>query len=130
MALYQRTISVIICVLLAIVAMSLFTAVVLSDGIDKLDIVRIALLAVSALWLSWGAILALNGLLFRPADTPRPPQDAPLRGRTAVLVPVYNEDPIGTFSRVAAMSEGLSALGMADRFHFVVLSDTRDEATA
>lgn len=128
MVVYQRTISAIICVLLAITAMSLFTAVVLSDGVDKLDIVRIVLLAVSTLWLSWGAMLALNGLLFRQAPVPRLPDDEPLKGRTAILVPVYNEDPVGTFSRVAAMSNALASRGLSDSFHFAILSDTRDEA--
>lgn len=130
MALYQRTISAIICVLLAVTAMSLFTAVVLSDGVDKLDIFRISLLAISTLWLSWGAMLSLNGLFFRQPAVPRVPDHEPLRGRTAILVPVYNEDPVTTFSRVAAMSNGLADLGVSDRFHFVVLSDTRDETIA
>ena len=130
LTLYQRTISVIISVLLAITAMSLFTAVLLSDGVDPLDIIRIALVAVSTLWLSWGAMLALNGLFFRHGPVARLPEGVALRGTTAILVPIYNEDPLGTYSRVAAMYSGLARIGPSDRFHFFILSDTREEAVA
>ena len=46
------------------------------------------------------------------------------RGRTAILVPIYNEDPVSTFSRVAAMNRSLIGLGVAERFDFAILSDT------
>ena len=49
--------------------------------------------------------------------------------RTALLVPVYNEDPSSIAGTIEAMSEELEALGSAGAFDIFVLSDTR-EATA
>ncbi len=49
---------------------------------------------------------------------------------TAILVPVYNEDPVATFARIAAMDASLRATGPGDRFHFAILSDTRSDEVA
>jgi membrane glycosyltransferase len=49
--------------------------------------------------------------------------------RTAVLVPVYEEDPVAVFAAVAVMRRSLPANGIGDVDIFV-LSDTRNPATA
>ena len=49
--------------------------------------------------------------------------------RTAVLVPVYEEDPVAVFAAVATMRRSLPADGIGDVDIFV-LSDTRNPATA
>jgi membrane glycosyltransferase len=54
----------------------------------------------------------------------------PLRERTAILIPVYNEDPAEVFARLERTWRSLDATGRAAAFHFFVLSDTRDEAVA
>jgi membrane glycosyltransferase len=59
-----------------------------------------------------------------------PRAEGPLTARCVVLVPVYNEDPTITFARIAAMHASVQATGWGDRFHFAILSDTRDEAVA
>ena len=123
-----RWIVAIITVSLTAVAMSLFAAVVLADGIDVMDIVRLTLLAISCGWLSWNAMTAMLGLVW---PTPR---QAPDRfglprlphGRTAVLIPVYNEDSSRVFANLAAMYVELDRLNVGDRFHFHVLSDSTD----
>ncbi len=99
-----------------------------ADGLDAMDIVRSALIFASTFWLAWGATTALAGLTTRPPKVPR--DMGPLTGRTAILVPVYNEDPVATFARIAAMDASLKATGLAGHFHFAILSDTRDEAIA
>jgi membrane glycosyltransferase len=53
-----------------------------------------------------------------------------LVGRTAILMPVYNEDPGRVMSAVQAMGEDLLRLDAAPMYDFYVLSDTRDEAIA
>ncbi|AOZ68340.1 glucan biosynthesis glucosyltransferase H [Rhodobacter xanthinilyticus] len=100
-----------------------------ADGLDALDILRALLILISTLWLAWGAIQALIGL----TSFARPPAydpAAPIRGRTAVLMPVYNEDPLATFSRVAAMDASLAAIGDPAEIHFAILSDTRNDTIA
>ncbi len=99
-----------------------------ADGLDSFDILRSALIFASTFWLAWGAVTALAGLTTRPPQVPR--QTGPLTARTAILVPVYNEDPVATFARIAAMGASLRATGFAHLFHFAILSDTRDDTIA
>ncbi|MDD8022873.1 MAG: glucans biosynthesis glucosyltransferase MdoH [Paracoccaceae bacterium] len=100
-----------------------------ADGLDALDILRALLILISTLWLAWGAIQALIGLTSF-AHPPAYDTQAPITGRTAILMPVYNEDPLATFSRVAAMDASLAALGDPAQIHFAILSDTRNETIA
>ncbi|MBC2837485.1 glucans biosynthesis glucosyltransferase MdoH [Paragemmobacter straminiformis] len=99
-----------------------------ADGLDSFDILRSALIFASTFWLAWGAITALAGLTTRPPLPPR--HTGALTARTAILVPVYNEDPVATFARIAAMEASLRRTGMGHLFHFAILSDTRDDAIA
>jgi len=99
-----------------------------SDGFDSFDVLRALLIFASTFWLAWGAFTALMGLTTRP---PRPAATTgPLRAMTTILVPVYNEDPVATFARIAAMDASLRATGQGDRFHFAILSDTRNDEVA
>ena len=100
-----------------------------ADGLDTLDVVRAVLILISTLWLAWGAIQALIGLTTWP-KAPEVDRSGPITGRCVVLMPVYNEDPLETFSRVAAMDASLSATGHGSAFHFAILSDTRNEVIA
>src|SRR5690606_3983507 len=100
-----------------------------SDGLQWLDLVRVVLLAISTAWLAWGAVLALNGLAtLRGRRAYR--LDEPVTATTAVLVPIYNEDPAKTFSHVAAMARSLERASAASRFDFAILTDTNDERIA
>lgn len=99
-----------------------------ADGLDSFDILRSALIFASTFWLAWGAITALAGLTTRPPVPPR--HSGTLTARTAILVPVYNEDPVATFARIAAMEASLRRTGLGHLFHFAILSDTRDDAIA
>lgn len=95
---------------------------------SALDWLRTVLLVIATFWLVFGGTIGLLGAL---GPTRRPKAMAGLpRGRTAVLVPIYNEDPVATFARVAAMNRQLVGLGAADRFHFAILSDTTDADVA
>ncbi|MBJ3786487.1 glucans biosynthesis glucosyltransferase MdoH [Devosia sediminis] len=92
-------------------------------GLNLLDLLRFALVAISGFWLVWGSTAAVLGVFARRRSRPR--AHGPLKSRTAILVPVYNEDPVATFSRIAAMNRSLVRLGVAEHFHFAVLSDTQ-----
>ncbi len=128
-ALYRRRfVALALSLALAVGAGLLFLQFGLADGLDIMDVVRSALIFGSTFWLAWGAVQGLWGLMWRQPDLPR--VEGPIRGRTAILVPVYNEDPVVTFARVAAMDASLAALGMTDRFDFAILSDTRNDTIA
>ncbi|WP_062762941.1 glucans biosynthesis glucosyltransferase MdoH [Falsirhodobacter sp. alg1] len=100
-----------------------------SDGLDAMDIVRAAFILVSTFWLAWGAMQAVLGMMSRAKPPALPPFEG-LSTRTAILVPVYNEDPVTVYSRIAAMDASLKATGYSDHFHFAILSDTRKDDIA
>lgn len=109
----------------AIIAGALATNVLFADGGQPLDYARVALLALSVAWLAWGAAIGFNGV-FATDAIPEGAGTAPLNPdfMTAVLVPIYNEDPAKTFSHVAAMAASLACTGHGNRFEFAILSDT------
>ncbi|SDE95149.1 glucans biosynthesis glucosyltransferase MdoH [Limimaricola pyoseonensis] len=109
-------------------AFTLFFAERQTGGL-AIEFLRSLFIFAATFWLAWGAAQALTGLLTHRRPVPADPS-APIAGRCAILVPVYEEDPAATFGRVAAMDEALAATEWADRFDFAILSDTRSEAGA
>ena len=128
--LFRRLAAMILSVLVSVAATDLFIRYANTGGMSWVDVFRCGLIAISTAWLAWGASLSLLGLFYVDDPVRRIPDDTPLRGRTAILVPVYNEDPVSTFSRVAAMDEGLKAIGAEGLFDFAILSDTTSEVIA
>jgi len=53
-----------------------------------------------------------------------------LRSRTAILMPIYNEDAEAVMARLAATYESVRSTGQLASFDFHVLSDTTDDAIA
>lgn len=99
-----------------------------NDGTSALDVLRTALFTLVGFWLVWGGVAGVLGILAPPK--PVATVVARPKGMTAILMPVYNEDAAASFSRVAAMNRSLVGLGLADRFHFAVLSDTNSPEVA
>ena len=127
----SRILSLAYALIVAALAAVLSAQVYFADGEQALDYLRIFLLALSAAWIGWGAALAFGGLLSPPRRKTPPLLRAPHEeALTAVLVPVYNEDPVKTFSNVAAMIHSLDTVKAGHRFHFCILSDTRSEDIA
>ena len=68
---------------------------------------QVMLLIVCCLWLAWGFNTAVVGILSARARRRRTAGPfAPSASRTAILMPVYNEDADAVLARVAAMIEG------------------------
>ncbi|MEC9433601.1 MAG: glucans biosynthesis glucosyltransferase MdoH [Pseudomonadota bacterium] len=96
-----------------------------SDQISALQMALRFLFVLTFGWIACPAGAAAAGLLL----TPRPPKldrAAPLSARTAIVMPVYNEDAAEVMGALAAMGKGLATLGHADAFEIFVISDTRD----
>jgi membrane glycosyltransferase len=107
-------------------------------GTNRMTIAEAGVLAVFALAFGWialsfwaaaaGFLLSVFGLhpvtLRREnaADGPLPP----LRTRTAVVMPIYNEDTRRVFAGLTATYRSLEATGRLAHFDFFVLSDTTD----
>ncbi|WP_332689645.1 glucans biosynthesis glucosyltransferase MdoH [Devosia sp.] len=111
--------------LLTLVGGYLFVRLTGVGGLTALDLARTVLVVISGFWLIWGSAAAVLGVIAARRIVTGDPTEPP-RGMTAILVPIYNEDPLATFARIAAMNRSLVALGIAQRFHFAILSDTQD----
>ncbi|WP_375451250.1 glucans biosynthesis glucosyltransferase MdoH [uncultured Devosia sp.] len=109
--------------LLSVVGGWIFLGFSAKGGVSPIDVLRTVLVGLSGFWLVWGGAAGIIGL-FVPHRPPAFDERQVPRGLTAVLVPIYNEDPLVTFARVAAMNRSLRALGIHQRFHFAILSDT------
>ena len=118
-----RCVALLLALGLTVAGTYLFLRFSAEDGITALDLLRCGLVAISGFWLVWGSAAAVFGVL--TPSKPRVTPGKPAEGRTAVLVPIYNEDAMVTFARIAAMNRSIIAEGLAERFHFVVLSDSQ-----
>ncbi len=90
----------------------------------------LVLSTVTFAWISIGTLSAALGFLplfaGEKADTIAiPDADGPLATRTALLFPVYHEDPARIAGTISAIAEELTSLGKAGAFDIFVLSDTR-----
>ena len=104
----------------AFAAAAVLGQIAAEDGLSLWDGLRIALILVTTLWLAWGAAQAFLGLVPRKRLPFRHP--GPSSSRTAILLPICNEDPLPVFARVAAMDRSVRAAGLD--LDIVVLSDT------
>lgn len=55
--------------------------------------------------------------------------DVALSGKTAVLMPIYNEEPVKVYANLLAMAQELDQTGQGSHFDIFVLSDTTDPKT-
>ena len=100
-------------------------------GIGWLEVVLLALFAMLFVWVAMSFWMATAGFLrLLRAKTPLAHRSshtsAPPVGRTALLMPIYNEDPHRVFAGLRAVYESLQATGHGANFDFFVLSDTTD----
>jgi membrane glycosyltransferase len=95
-------------------------------GLTILEIVVLVLFALNTIWISLSVPMAIAGfvrLLFRRS---RIPEAGPLTSRTALLMPLYNEEPARAAAALDAMANDLAARGAGDHFDLFILSDTTD----
>ncbi len=95
--------------------------------------VLLALFVVLFFWVALSFWIATAGFIRRLCAAeahclaaPPAPANLPIVGRTAILMPVYNESPHRVFAGVRAIYESLQATGHGSAFDFFVLSDTTD----
>lgn len=87
--------------------------------------IMVAMLTITFAWIALAATGALAGVLFgQDKAKTRADSKAPLRGKTALLMPIYNEDAARSFAALAAMAEELAE--HAQHFEIFVISDTND----
>lgn len=111
------------------IAFVTFLQVVAVNGINLFDIILSALILISTTWLAWGGMQGMIGLTTSPASVSLKKSDR-ITGRSIILMPVYNEDPLMSFTRLAAMEKSLKRSDPLADIHFAILSDTRKDDIA
>ncbi len=83
--------------------------------------------AVSLGWIAFAAGSALAGASKRRDPEPGPDSSSePGAALTALVMPIYNEDPLRTASALQAMAEALAQIDAHRGFEIVILSDSTD----
>ncbi len=119
----RRLLLVLLTGLLATAASASVKEALLSDGFSLLDGLLLLLFFPLFAWISFGFVTAAIGFILlisraHPGITPAPRGSAPPTARTAVLVPVHNEDVDAVFDRIARMATMIDRAGAAGQFAF------------
>jgi membrane glycosyltransferase len=135
----RRTIYLLLVGFTTLFAMSLLYGAYSSGGLTPLKILLLGLYAILILWIAmsfWSAAMGF-WILFtrydffarRRAAVARDTTPLPAEARTAILMPIYNEDLDHVFAGIRANWHSLLDTDEADGFDFFILSDTRDVNT-
>ena len=102
--------------------------VVEAGGIVGLEWPLLILFALTYGWIALSAMSGVVGFLDGFLEQRRANRPAPrkLKTRTALVMPVYNENPARMVGALRAMAEELRDVGAADGFEIFILSDTTD----
>ncbi len=118
-------------------AMTLLSVAIKDGGITPLELLLLVLYMVLILWISasfWTATMGF-GMLLTGRDhcrlgggrrTAGPENEGAEPFKTALVMPVYNEDPVRVFAGLRAIYQSLAETGRHEGFEIFVLSDTRD----
>jgi membrane glycosyltransferase len=104
-------------------------------GVDGLSIPEVGILVVFCVtfgWLAYGFWTALAGFLVTLAGgrgmsaLAEPPSEPSVAARTALVVPVYHEDPDRVAARLRVIIRSLQRAGHLSLFDLFILSDSRE----
>jgi len=124
-----------------LLGLRLMVGIVSSGGLTALELLILALFLPTFAWIVlpfWtsvlGAALLVTGrdpnTLGPVSSRPAPARHEPLATRTALVIPIFDEDPEVVAARASAMLDALVAAGHSSSFDLHLLSDSRDEAIA
>ncbi len=121
--------------LTTLIALGLMASAFHSNGFSPMELLLLLLYAILFSWICvsfWTAFMGFIAILLgrdrwaisrqpgTPPDFTGPP------GRTAILMPIYNEDSERVFAGLRAIHQSLADTGQLTDFDFFILSDTRD----
>ncbi len=100
------------------------------DGLSLPEAGIVLVFSLTFAWLSYGFWTSFAGFIVtlarRPLHQLAPAvPDIPPEARTALLVPVYHEDPRRVATRLRAIVRSLAGTGQLERFDLFILSDSR-----
>jgi membrane glycosyltransferase len=113
-------------------AAAIMVRIVEPGGVSPAEAALLALFTALFAWVAFAFFSALAGFVRICLDrdlAPWRPQPI-IFGKTALLLPTYNEDPGRILAAAQAMYEDLAEKGVAELYDLFILSDTRDGAIA
>lgn len=125
----RRAILVLLTLVLALAASTALKESVLTDGLGASDMLLLTVFFPLFALLAFGFINAVVGFIvlstgLHPGFTPMPRWSEPLKGRTAILMPVHNEDIDEVCGRLSRMTDALAQTGTCAAFDVFILSDS------
>ncbi|MDR1577226.1 MAG: glucans biosynthesis glucosyltransferase MdoH [Deltaproteobacteria bacterium] len=131
---FRRTVLLALILLPTLTASWVMNSLLPDQGLGWLNVIMTGLFAILFGWISVGFWSSLAGfwVMVKRGDGLKvlknlPPLDSlPSDFRTAILFPVYNEDPRMVFAGVDTVRRSLQLSGEADHFDVFVLSDSTD----
>jgi len=132
----RRMVFFLLVTLTTLVALGLLVSVFQPDGFSPMELLLLLLYTILFSWICisfWTAFMGFWVILLgrdrwaisrQSPDTPPYPAAPP--PRTAILMPIYNEDSERVFAGLRAIHQSLAATGQLHGFDFFILSDTRD----
>ena len=131
----RRAVFFLLVLLTTLIAMGLMVSVFQTNGLSTMELILLLLYAILFSWICisfWTAFMGFFVILTghdrwaisrHPGTSPDPTAPLP---RTAILMPIYNEDSERVFAGLRAIHQSLADTGQLAGFDFFVLSDTRD----
>ena len=135
-ALWRRAVFFGLTFLTALAASLLMLDILKVNGQTLLNALALPLFFVLFTWISGAFWTAVAGFIVRligrdPAVLqPEPLASGPLPSKTAIVVPIYNEDTVRVFAAADAVWWSLQQQAAEQSFDFYILSDTRDSEIA
>ncbi len=127
----RRSVFFTLTLLTAAAATTMMWDILAANGLNALDRVGLAVFFVLFTWIASSFWTAAAGWVvrMRGADTAQIHErwraEAPLRGRTAVIMPIYNEDTTRVAAGLEVIWSSLARLPAQAAFDLFILSDTR-----
>ena len=103
-----------------------------TGGFSPVELIAFTLFEALFGWITFSLVITLAGVASGLGHDPELPElkpETPLprcSARTAILMPIHNEDPRPVFARLAVMARSLREVRAAETFDLFVLSDTRN----
>ncbi len=95
--------------------------------VTLLEWILVALFVANFSWIALAFSSSIVGFVWLLFYAPKPlPMPTTLVGKTAVVMPIYNEAPSRIFGALQAMCEEVAATGLGAHFDYFFLSDTTD----
>lgn len=99
-----------------------------TDQMTTLQALLVTFFIINFAWIAFATCSAIAGVL-TPSPSAPPPMAGPKSrtSKTALVMPVYNEDPLATTAALQAMGEALAEAGVDDgSIEILILSDSTD----